>query len=241
MFSLIKKEVFSFFSHASGTIIIISFLVANGALLWLLSNDFNIIESGYAQLDGLFSLSPFLMIIFIPALTMRLFSDEYKDGTIEILKTLPISSNQLVLSKYISGLIIVSLAILPTIAYLVSIYYLADPIGNIDMAGSIGSYIGLFLLSALFVAIGTYASSTTSNQIVSFLVALLMCSFFYFGFDIIAREIQTGTVQLIIENIGSDYHYRSLSKGVIDSRNLVYFISLIVVFLQLTVFSINKK
>ena len=153
MIALLKKELNTFFSHASGTIIILSFLLANSAFLWIISSDFNIINSGFAQMDGLFSLSPFLFIIFIPALTMRLFSDEYKDGTIERLKTLPISDSKLVLSKYFSGLIVTLMAIAPTLVYYYSVYQLSDTIGNVDSAGIIGSYIGLLLLSSLFVSI----------------------------------------------------------------------------------------
>ena len=241
MFSLIKKEVNTFFSYASGTIIILSYLFTNGVLMWLISSEYNIINSGFAQMDGLFSVSPFLFLIFIPALCMRLFSDEYKDGTIEILKTLPISTYKLVMAKYISATIIVWLAIVPTLVYFISIYYLSDPIGNVDIAGTTGSYIGLFLLSALFISIGVFSSSITKNQMVSFLTAILLCSLFYFGFDLLAKQLKLGYVQIIIEYIGSDYHYRSLSKGVIDSRDIIYFISLIVIFLQSTIFVLRNN
>jgi ABC-2 type transport system permease protein len=192
-------------------------------------------------MDGLFSLSPFLFIIFIPALTMRLFSDEYKEGTIERLKTLPISDSKLVLSKYFSGLIVTLMAIAPTLVYYYSVYQLSDTVGNVDSAGIIGSYIGLLLLSSLFVSIGVFASSTTKNQITSFLVAIIICSFFYFGFDLIASEISNGKIELAINYIGIDYHYNSLSKGVIDSRDIIYFFSLNALFILLTIHSIRNK
>ena len=147
----------------------------------------------------------------------------------------------MVLAKFFSAVIIVIMAIAPSLVYLVSIYYLSDPVGNIDIAGSIGSYLGLFLLSSLFVSIGLFASSTTNNQIVSLLTAVIICSMFYFGFDLLARGFEQGFVQLIIENIGADYHYRSLSKGVIDSRDIIYFVSLIVIFLQSSIFVIREK
>ena len=241
MIALLKKELNTFFSHASGTIIILSFLLANSAFLWIISSDFNIINSGFAQMDGLFSLSPFLFIIFIPALTMRLFSDEYKEGTIERLKTLPISDSRLVLSKYFSGLIVTLMAIAPTLVYYYSVYQLSDTPGNVDSAGIIGSYIGLLLLSSLFVSVGVFASSTTKNQITSFLVAIIICSFFYFGFDLIASAISNGKIGLAINYIGIDYHYNSLSKGVIDSRDIIYFLSLNALFLLLTIHSIRNK
>jgi ABC-2 type transport system permease protein len=192
-------------------------------------------------MDGLFSLSPFLFIIFIPALTMRLFSDEYKEGTIERLKTLPISDSKLVLSKYFSGLIVTLMAIAPTLVYYYSVYQLSDTVGNVDSAGIIGSYIGLLLLSSLFVSIGVFASSTTKNQITSFLIAIIICSFFYFGFDLIASEISNGKIELAINYIGIDYHYNSLSKGVIDSRDIIYFLSLNALFILLTIHSIRNK
>lgn len=241
MIALLKKELYTFFSHASGTIIILSFLLANSAFLWIISSDFNIINSGFAQMDGLFSLSPFLFIIFIPALTMRLFSDEYKQGTIERLKTLPVSDSKLVLSKYFSGLIVTLMTIAPTLVYYYSIYQLSDTPGNVDSAGIIGSYIGLLLLSSLFVSIGVFASSTSKNQITSFLVAIIICSFFYFGFDLIATEISNGKIELAINYIGIDYHYNSLSKGVIDSRDIIYFLSLDALFILLTIHSIRNK
>jgi ABC-2 type transport system permease protein len=172
---------------------------------------------------------------------MRLFSDEYKEGTIERLKTLPISDSKLVLSKYFSGLIVSLMAIAPTLVYYYSVYQLSDTPGNVDSAGIIGSYIGLLLLSSLFVSIGVFASSTTKNQITSFLVAIIICSFFYFGFDLIASEISNGKIELAINYIGIDYHYNSLSKGVIDSRDIIYFLSLNALFILLTIHSIRNK
>ena len=172
---------------------------------------------------------------------MRLFSDEYKEGTIERLKTLPISDSKLVLSKYFSGLIITLMAIAPTLVYYYSVYQLSDTPGNVDSAGIIGSYIGLLLLSSLFVSVGVFASSTTKNQITSFLVAIIICSFFYFGFDLIASEMSNGKIELAINYIGIDYHYSSLSKGVIDSRDIIYFLSLNALFLLLTIHSIRNK
>jgi ABC-2 type transport system permease protein len=192
-------------------------------------------------MNGLFSLSPFLFLLFIPALTMRLFSDEYKEGTIEILQTSPISNTKLVLSKYFSGLIIVWLAIIPTLVYYYSLYNLSETIGNIDTAGIIGSYIGLFLLSSVFVSIGVYASSTSKNQITSFVTAIFISAFFYLGWDLIANELSNGKIQLAISYIGIDSHYNSLSRGVIDSRDIIYFLSLNIIFIKLTSHSISKR
>lgn len=241
MIALLKKELNTFFSHASGIIIILTFLLANSAFLWIISSDFNILNSGFAQMDGLFSLSPYLLIIFVPALTMRLFADEFKEGTIERLKTLPISNTKLVLSKYLSSLIITLMAIAPTLIYYFSIRQLSDTPGNVDSPGIFGSYIGLLLLSSLFVSIGVFSSSTTKNQITSFLISFIICSFFYFGFDIIASEIPNGKIELAINYLGIDYHYNSLSKGVIDSRDIIYFLSFIALFIQLTIHSLSSN
>ena len=241
MYALFKKEINTFFSHTSGVIIVLSYLLTNSAFLWLFSSDFNILDSGFTQMNGLFSLSPLLFLVFVPALTMRLFADEYKEGTMEVLQTLPISNTKLVLSKYFSGLTIVWLAIIPTLVYYYSLYNLSETVGNIDTAGIIGSYIGLLLLSSVFVAIGVYASSTSKNQITSFVIAIFISAFFYLGWDLIAGEISNGRIQIAISYIGIDSHYNSLSRGVIDSRDIIYFLSLNIIFIQLTSYSISKK
>lgn len=241
MYALFKKEINTFFSQNSGVIIILSYLLINGAFLWLFSSDFNILDSGFTQMNGLFSLSPFLFLVFIPALTMRLFADEYKEGTIEVLQTSPISNTKLVLSKYFSGLTLVFLAIIPTLVYYFSLSKLSETVGNIDTAGIIGSYIGLLLLSSVFVAIGIYASSTTKNQITSFIKAIFISAFFYLGWDLIANEIANGKIQIAISYLGMDSHYNSLSRGVIDSRDIIYYLSLNIIFIQLTSHSISRK
>jgi ABC-2 type transport system permease protein len=241
MYALFKKEINTFFSQNSGVIIILSYLLINGAFLWLFSSDFNILDSGFTQMNGLFSLSPFLFLVFIPALTMRLFADEYKEGTIEVLQTSPISNTKLVLSKYFSGLTLVFLAIIPTLVYYFSLSKLSETVGNIDTAGIIGSYIGLLLLSSVFVAIGIYASSTTKNQITSFIKAIFISAFFYLGWDLIANEIANGKIQIAISYLGMDSHYNSLSRGVIDSRDIIYYLILNIIFIQLTSHSISRK
>lgn len=241
MYALFKKEINTFFSHISGPLIVLSYLLTNGAFLWLFSSDFNILDSGFTQMNGLFSLSPFLFLVFVPALTMRLFADEYKEGTIEILQTSPISNLKLVLSKYFSGLAIVWLSIIPTLIYYFSLYNLSETVGNIDTAGIVGSYIGLFLLSSVFVSIGVYASSTSRNQITSFVIAIFISAFFYLGWDLIAGELSNGKLQIAISYFGIDSHYNSLSRGVIDSRDIIYFISVNIIFIQLTRHAISQR
>ena len=172
---------------------------------------------------------------------MRLFADEFKEGTIEVLLTSPISSTKLILSKYFSALTLVFLAILPTTVYYFSLFKLSETVGNIDTAGIIGSYIGLLLLSSVFVAIGIYASSITKNQITSFITAIFISIFFYLGWNLIAGEIANGKIQIAISYLGMDSHYNSLSRGVIDSRDIIYFLSLNVIFIQLTSQAISRK
>jgi ABC-2 type transport system permease protein len=234
MISLLKKEISSFFSSVTGYLVIITFLLINSAFLWLFSGNFNLMDSGYASIDGLFLISPWVFMFLIPALTMRLFADEKRLGTLELLLTKPLTELQLVLSKYFAGLLLVLFSLLPTLIYFYSMYHLGNPVGNIDVGGTIGSYIGLLFLGASYTAIGLFASSLTDNQIVSFIISLGLCFFFYFGFDQIAESGVFTGFELIIYNLGINEHYVSMSRGVIDSRDVLYFASLIIAFILAT-------
>jgi ABC-2 type transport system permease protein len=234
MMSLLKKEISSFFSSVTGYLVIITFLLINSAFLWLFSGNFNLMDSGYASIDGLFLISPWVFMFLIPALTMRLFADEKRLGTLELLLTKPLTELQLVLSKYFAGLLLVLFSLLPTLIYFYSMYHLGNPVGNIDVGGTIGSYIGLLFLGASYTAIGLFASSLTDNQIVSFIISLGLCFFFYFGFDQIAESVVFTGFELIIYNLGINEHYVSMSRGVIDSRDVLYFASLIIAFILAT-------
>jgi ABC-2 type transport system permease protein len=231
MYSLFKKELNTFLSSLTGYLIILVFLLANGLLMWGVSSEYNVFDTGYAQMDSLFILAPILFLIFIPAVTMRLFADEHKEGTIELLLTKPLSDLQIVLAKYFAGLILVLLSIAPTFIYYFSIYQLGETAGNLDSAGIFGSYLGLFFLASGFVAIGTFASALSQNQIVSFVIAILLSTFFYLGWDVLASGISNGKIELAISYFGINVHYSSLSKGVVDSRDLLYFISLNLLFI----------
>lgn len=241
MISLLKKEINTFFSQASGSIILLLFLLANGIILWIMPGDLNVLESGFAQMDALFILSPILFIIFIPALTMRLFSDEFKEGTIEIIMTKPLSNLEIVIAKYLSGLILLTLALIPTLIYYYSISELSEIKGNVDSGGIAGSYIGLFLLASSMVAIGTFASSISKNQIVSFIIAIITSAFFYQGWELMATSFFNGKTELAINYLSMNNHYLSISKGVIDSRDIIYFISLNIIFILLTKNTIAKR
>ena len=234
MLALFKKEINTFFGTPTGYLIIAVFLLANSLLMWGFSSEYNILDNGYAQMDSLFILAPILFLLFIPAVTMRLFADEHKEGTIELILTKPLTELKIVLAKYFAGLLLVVLSILPTLVHYFSIYSLGETSGNLDSAGIFGSYIGLFFLASGFVAIGTFSSAMSKNQIISFIIAIILSAFFYLGWDVIASGISNGKAELAIQHIGINAHYLSLSKGVIDSRDILYFISLNTLFILLT-------
>jgi len=241
MFALIKKEISSFLHSLIGYIVICVFLAANGLILWMLPNSFNILDYGYATLDGLFILAPFVFLFLLPAISMRSFAEEINTGTIELLMTKPITEMQIIFAKYISGIVILIFSLLPTLVYFYSIYHLADPVGKLDFGGIYGSYIGLLLLGCSFLAIGIFASSISKNQIISFVVALFLTAFMYLGFEFIFSLGIFKSNELLIKSIGISEHYTSMSRGVIDSRDLLYFLSLITMFLMLTRLALEKR
>lgn len=234
MTALLKKEINGFFSSLSGYIAIIVFLVANSLFMWVLPGDFNIPNNGYATLDPLFMIAPWIFLFLVPAVTMKLFADEKRTGTIELLLTKPITDLQIVLSKYIAGVVLVIMSILPTFVFYFSVSYLGKPIGNIDAGGTIGSYIGLFFLAAIYTAIGVFSSSLTNNQIVAFILAMITCFFFYAGFDSFSELFPFGFWTNFILNLGIEEHYSSISRGVIDLRDIVYYLAVIAFFVLLT-------
>ncbi|MFN8255795.1 MAG: gliding motility-associated ABC transporter permease subunit GldF [Bacteroidales bacterium] len=234
MFQLLKKEISSFFSSLIGYIVVIVFLLSTAMFLWIFPGDFNLLDNGYASLDSFFILAPWVFLFLVPAVTMRLFADEKKSGTIELLFTKPFTDFQIIAAKYLSGLLLVLLSLLPTFIYYISVYMLGSEPGNLDTGGTWGSYIGLFFLAAIYVAIGLFSSSLSENQIISFLIGVLLCFFFYIGFESISSFNFLESISEIIVNLGINEHYKSMSRGVIDIRDLVYFISVIVLFLFTT-------
>jgi ABC-2 type transport system permease protein len=235
MFALLKKEINGFLNSLIGYVVIVVFLATIGLFLWVFpENEFSILDAGYASLDPLFIITPWVYMFLVPAVCMKLFSEERKSGTIELLLTRPITELQIVLAKYFAGVVLVLFSLLPTIFYFVAVWYLAVPVGNVDVGGVIGSYIGLFFLGAGFVSIGVFASSISDNQVIAFIIALFLCFFFYAGFDSISGLIGSGSLANSIELIGINAHYLSMSRGVIDTRDMVYFLSLIALFVTLT-------
>ena len=241
MFALLRKEISLFLSSLIGYMVITVFLLVNGLFIWVFASDFNILDFGYANLDGLFMIAPFVFLFLIPAITMRSFADENRMGTIEMLLTKPLTDLQIVLAKYFAGVVLVIFAVVPTFFYLYSVYQLGLPRGNIDMGGMWGSYIGLFFLGASFVSIGLFASSLTSNQIVAFIVAVFLSLIVYVGFDFIYSLDLFGPIDLFVKSLGINAHYTSMSRGVIDTRDVIYFISLIGIFILLTKLSLESR
>ena len=234
MWSLYKKELSSFFASLIGYLTIAVFLVLTGLMLWVLRSDFNILDYGYAGMDGLFLIGPFLYLFLIPAITMRMLAEERRTGTIEMLMTRPLSDWGIVWAKFLAAWTLVLISLLPTLVCYVSVYILGDPVGNIDTGSVAGSYLGLLMLGGAFVAIGLFCSSLTSNQIISFILAALFCAVAYLGFESIYNMGMLGDADLFIKRLGARHHYESISRGVVDSRDVIYFICVMALFLMAT-------
>jgi ABC-2 type transport system permease protein len=234
MITLLKKEINEFFSSITGYIVVAVFLMATGLFMWVFPGQYNVLDSGYATMNTLFTIAPWIFLFLVPAVTMRMIADEKKSGTMELLLTRPITDMQIVAAKYFSAIILVLIALIPTLIYFFSIYHLGNPQGNIDVGGTVGSYIGLFFLASIYTAIGIFASSLTSNQIISFIIAVIISFFFYMGFEFIASMTIFSGIDTFIVDLGINAHYKSMSRGVIDTRDIIYFVSVVVVFLYLT-------
>ncbi len=241
MFTLFKKELTSFLSSLIGYIVIVVFLLITGLFLWVFSTDYNVFDFGYASIDGLFMMAPFVFLFLIPAITMRSFSDEKKTGTIELLLTKPLSDLQIITAKYLAGLALVILSLLPTLIYFLSVYNLGLPKGNIDMGGMWGSYLGLLFLGASFVSIGIFTSSITDNSIIAFVSAVVVCAFVYTGFELVASITFLSGADFLIRFLGINFHYASISRGVVDTRDVLYFLSLIAIFILMTKISLQSR
>lgn len=240
MYAVFKRELFSFLSSMVAYITIGIFLLVSGLLLWFFP-DTSILDYGYAELDGFFSLVPYLFMFLIPAVTMRSFAEERREGTFELLITRPIQIWQIIVAKYLASLVLVLFALIPTLVYYYSISKLGFPEGNIDSGAVIGSYIGLFLLGAAFTSIGIFSSALTKNQVIAFVVSATLCAFAFLGFDYSSQIAVFQSIENIIRNLGINQHYTSISRGVLDTRDLIYFISFSVFFLLLTKLIIGGK
>ena len=239
MWPVCKKELRQFFSSLTGYMVIFVFLLVNGLVLFVFRN--NILENGYATLDEFFSLAPWLLMLIIPSITMRSLSEEFRSGTFEILRTRPLTTGQIATGKFLGSFLVALLALLPTIVYYFTVNNLAAGEG-IDSGEAIGSYLGLILLTALFTAIGICCSSLTTNPVVAFILSIFSSALFYYGFTALAAlPLFEYGADYYIQMIGIDFHYRSLSRGVLDTRDLIYFFSLIIFFILITRQNLERK
>jgi len=238
MKSIIVREIKSFFGSPIGYLVIAIFLIINGLFLWVFEGEYNILNTGFADMTPFFTLAPWILIFLVPAVTMRSFSDEKKQGTLELLLTKPLSIWQIVSGKFLGASLLIIMAIIPTFIYVWVIYGLGLPEGNIDMGSTIGSYFGLLFLISAYSAIGIFTSTLSENQIVAFIVAVFLCFFLYFGFEGLATVLPSFST--IISALGMQDHYKSMSRGVLDTRDIIYFISISVAFLSFTVYNLKS-
>lgn len=241
MKSIFIKEVNSFFSSLIGNIAILIFLFITGILLWFIPS-YSILNYGFSSMEMLFSLAPILFLFIIPAITMRSFAEEKNNGTIELLFTKPLTDIEIVLGKYLASLFIVFVALIPTFVYYISIYQLGLPKGNIDTGGVIGSYMGLLFLGSVFTAVGIFCSTITSSQIVAFLFAALFSALLYWGFDLVSGfDFMEGSIETFIQKFGIASHYDSISRGIVDTRDVLYFLSLNAIFILFSATALESR
>ncbi len=241
MFAIFKKEVSGFFSSLTGYIAATFFLVVNGLIMWVFPGSLNVLDSGYSTLETLFIIAPWVFLFLVPAITMKTFAEEKRSGTIELILTRPISDLKLVLGKYFASVLLVLLILIPSLIFFISIFFLGSPTGNIDTGGTWGSFIGLFFLASAYAAIGVFASSLTDNQIVSFILAIIISLFIFSGFDSLASLGLFTDFKYLLVQLGINEHYSSMSRGVIDTRDVIYFGCLSSIFIVATRVRIQSR
>jgi ABC-2 type transport system permease protein len=240
MLKVLSKEFNSFLNSLIAYIVIGVFLTGIGLLMWVFP-DTSVLDYGYADMDTLFSFAPYVFMFLIPAITMRSFAEEKKAGTMELLFTKPLTDWDIILGKFFAGFLLVIIALIPTLIYYYTICQLGNPVANIDTPGVIGSYIGLTLLGGVFCSVGIFASSVSSNQIVAFMVSAFLCFVLFFGFHSIATIEALNTYALVVRQFSILYHYEAMSKGLLDSRDLIYFLSVAVVMLSVTKLIVSSR
>lgn len=241
MFAIFRKEINGFFSSFTGYIVIIFFLLINSMFMWVFPGEWNIFDRGYAGLDTLFFISPWVFLFLVPSVTMRMIAEEKRLGTIELIYSKPISERGLAYGKFLASVALVILALLPGIIYYFSVYQLGETPGNLDKGGTMGAFIGLFFLASVYASIGIFASSLTDNQVIAFICTVVICFFLYMGFDSFAYLPGLKELDEFVIRLGINEHYKSVSRGVIDIRDIAYFLALIAVFTELTVFSLQSR
>ncbi len=240
MKAILFKEFTTFFGSLIGYLVIGIFLLLTGLFLWVFDGEYNILNSGFADMTPFFTIAPWILIFLIPAVTMRSFSDEKKQGTMELLLTKPLSLWEIVFGKFLGSFLLLIIALIPTLVYVKVIYDFGLPEGNIDFGSSLGSYFGLLFLVGAYTSIGIFTSSLADNQIIAFIISVLLCFVFYFGFQGIGIPSIFGTFSTTITKFGMDYHFKSISRGVIDTRDVIYFLSVTFLFLSLTIYKLKS-
>lgn len=241
MTAILKKEIQSFFSSPVGYLVIGIFLTVCGLFLFVFSGTYNILDNGFADLSPFFNLAPWIFLFLIPAITMKSFSEEKKQGTMELLLTKPIGLWNLVWGKFLGTFLLVIFSLLPSVLYVLTIYQLGEPVGNLDTGATLGSYFGLLLLASCYTAIGLFASALSQSQITAFIIAVFLCFIGFFAFEGIAQNELFEDFGYGMEALGIRYHYKSMSRGVVDTRDLIYFLSLVILFLTFTYFKIASN
>ncbi len=234
MLEIFKREVGGFFNNLTGYVVIIVYLLINSLFMWILPGEWNIIDSAYAGMDTMFILSPWIFLFLVPAVTMRTIAEEKRNGTMEVLLSRPLSERQIVYGKFLGGVALVLLAMLPGLIYYISVYYMGETPGNLDTGGTWGAYIGLFFLASIYAACGVFASSLTDNQVVAFIIAVLISIIMYIGFEIFSLVEGFKKVESFLSSLGINEHYKSMSRGVIDIKDISYFFICIIIFLEST-------
>lgn len=241
MFAILRKEISGFFSSLTGYIVITVFLCINGLFIWVFPGNMNILDSGFASLSPLFTIAPWVFLFLVPAVTMRSFAEEKKAGTLDLLYTRPLSDLQIVLGKYFAAVVLISMALVPVLIYYFSVIKLGSTPGNIDHGAFFGSFLGLLLLASCYAAVGILASAFTENTIVSFLMTVLISFALFSGFSYTADLFPFGGIGNTLQNLGIEAHYTSMSRGVIDSRDIVYFLSVITIFIYRTKLKLSSR
>ena len=230
MFAIFRKEINGFFSSLTGYIVIIVFLLVNNLFMWVLPGELNILDSGYAGLDTLFFLSPWVFLFLVPAVTMRMIAEEKRLGTIELIFSKPVTERGIIWGKYLASIALVLLALLPVLICYLSVFILGETPGNLDRGGTWGAFTGLFFLAAIYASAGIFASSLTDNQVIAFIIAVLICFVLYAGFDSFAYLPGLKKLDEFVISLGINEHYKSISRGVLDIRDAAYFIAVAAVF-----------
>ncbi len=242
MFAIFRKEISGFFSSLTGYIVIIVYLLVNSLFMWVFPGEWNIFDSGYAGLDTLFFLSPWVFLFLVPAVTMKMIAEEKRLGTIELIYSRPVTERGIIWGKYFAAVALVLLALLPVIIYYISVYYLGETPGNLDKGGTYGAFIGLFFLASVYASVGLLASALTDNQVTAFIIAVLICFVLFMGFDSLAYLPGLKKLDEFVIQLGINEHYKSISRGVLDIRDVAYFAAVVVLFNETTrLYMLSRK